>query len=39
MDELIQIRALLQAFQEGYIQRDLAQVDAFMALFPGCAHR
>jgi ketosteroid isomerase-like protein len=33
MDELLEIRALLQAFQEGYTRRDLAQVDAFMDLF------
>lgn len=28
-----EIRALMQAFQDGYIHRDLAQVDAFMELF------
>lgn len=28
-----EIRALLDAFQQGYIQRDLAQVDAFLDLF------
>ncbi len=28
-----EIRALLQAFQEGYLRRDLAQVETFMDLF------
>lgn len=28
-----EIRSLLQAFQEGYTRRDLAQVDPFMTLF------
>ena len=28
-----EIRALLDAFQQGYTQRDLAQVDAFLDLF------
>ncbi len=28
-----EIRTLLQAFQDGYTRRDLAQVDAFMELF------
>ena len=28
-----EIRSLLQIFQEGYIQRDLSQVDSFMELF------
>jgi hypothetical protein len=28
-----EIRSLLERFQEGYVQRDLGQVDAFMELF------
>jgi hypothetical protein len=28
-----EIRALLQAFQDGYIRRDVTQVDSFMELF------
>ena len=28
-----QIRSLLETFQDGYIQRDLTQVDSFMELF------
>jgi hypothetical protein len=33
MNSLDEIRSLLQAFQEGYIRRDLTQVDAFLQLF------
>ena len=33
MDHLAAIRSLLQAFQEGYARRDVAQLGAFMALF------
>jgi ketosteroid isomerase-like protein len=33
MTAVQEIRALLQAFQDGYTRRDLSQVDAFMALF------
>ncbi len=33
MDSQIEIRKLLQAFQDGYTRRDLAAVDAFMDLF------
>lgn len=28
-----EIRALLQSFQDGYIHRDLSQLDPFMKLF------
>lgn len=33
MDQKQEIRALLQAFQDGYTHRDINQVDAFMTLF------
>lgn len=33
MDSYKDIRSLMQAFQEGYTQRDLTQVDAFLQLF------
>ena len=33
MNSQAEILALLQAFQDGYTRRDLAQVDAFMQLF------
>ena len=33
MQPQYEIRALLQAFQDGYTRRDLTQVDAFMTLF------
>jgi hypothetical protein len=33
MDLQNEIRALLQAFQDGYTRRDLSQVDVFMDLF------
>lgn len=33
MNSQDEIRSLMQTFQEGYIHRDLSQVDAFMELF------
>lgn len=33
MDPQNEIRSLLQTFQEGYLRRDLTQVEAFMTLF------
>jgi hypothetical protein len=33
MNPELEIRALLQTFQDGYTRRDLTQVDAFMNLF------
>jgi len=33
MDSQVEIRSLLQRFQDGYTQRDLGQVDPFMDLF------
>lgn len=37
MEPVVEIRALLQQFQEGYTRRDLSAVDAFMELFtPDC---
>jgi ketosteroid isomerase-like protein len=33
MNSQAEIRSLLQSFQEGYVRRDLAQVDSFMELF------
>lgn len=31
--EIDQVRALFQKFQDGYTKRDVAEIDAFMALF------
>ena len=33
MNSIDEIRSLLQKFQDGYIHRDMTQVDAFMELF------